>query len=488
MHTRYLLLISLALGGCRSRAPAAQSPQPPAKQAVSRAAAGAARTAGVAIRIPTKGGAPRVYRLPTLVEIPTAIRGKLPPVTRVIGLDTEAEFLYVTTRTKDTTATKKGARVKKDTSTTTPKSDVLALDLGSARVDTVASGIEQATLGPDGTLYTVDAKRRVVTLARRVRVAWPQPLPSVPLELFGAADQRLVVADAPALITAAADQPPTTRPLPAGSDVAATRWGDLVGVAADSGVVLMDPLGRREAAFVRLSDHPRALVFSPSGHRIYVARRTEPGLAAIDRYDHEEIDGIALPLPAATIRLDPLGRWLLAKPAAGDSVFVVDLPVKRLVGTLASAWRTDLPAIAPDGALLVRQGDDVVAYRPDSLAATGRVKGGGADLWMLTGWRPRGAYRGAFGDAGAQPDQGAASDTAGPEGPMYVQVSTSQNEAWSSEMAQQLTRAGLAARVLQPRNPDDGYRVVLGPYPTRAQAEGIGRKLGRPFWIYQPTP
>jgi len=42
--------------------------------------------------------------------------------------------------------------------------------------------------------------------------------------------------------------------------------------------------------------------------------------------------------------------------------------------------------------------------------------------------------------------------------------------------------------VLQPRNPDDGYRVVLGPYPTRAQAEGIGRKLGRPFWIYQPTP
>jgi len=423
-----------------------------------------------------------------MVEIPAAIRGKLPPVTRVIGLDVEAEFLYVTTATKDTSANPKKKGAKKDTTAATPKNDVLALDLGSARVDTVASGIEQTTLGPDGTLYTVDAKRRVVTLARRLRVAWPQPLPGVPLQLFGAADQRLVVADPPALITAAADQPPTSRPLPAGSDVAATRWGDLVGVAADSGIVLMDPLGRREAAFVPLSDHPRALVFSPSGHRIYVARRTEPGLAAIDRYDRAEIDGIALPLPAATIRLDPLGRWLLAKPAMGDSVFVVDLPVKRLVGTLASAWRTDLPAIAPDGALLVRQGDDVVAYRPDSLAPTGRVKGGGVDLWMLTGWRPRGAYRGAFGDAGAQADASVAADTAGPEGPMYVQVSTSQNEAWSSEMAQQLTRAGLVAHVLQPKNPDDGYRVVLGPYPTRAQAEGIGRKLGRPFWIYQPTP
>ena len=483
------MLASLALWGCRSRAPAAASSQPQVKSTVSKAAAGAARTGGVAIRIPSKGGSPRVYRLPAMVEIPNAIRGRLPPVTRVIGLDVEAEFLYVTTATRDTT--KKSPRAKKEVKDSTPAaSDVLALDVGSARVDTVASGIQEATLGPDGTLYTIDAKRRVVSVARRVRVAWPQPLPEMPVQLFGAADQRLVAADPPKLITAAADQPASSRPMPAGSDVAATRWGDLVAVATDSGVVLMDPLGRGEATFVALSDHPRALVFSPSGHRIYVARRTEPGLAAIDRYDREEIDGIALPLPATTIRLDPLGRWLLAQPNAADSVWVVDLPVKRLVGAVASAWRVDLPAIGPEGTLLVRRGDDILAYRPDSLVEGGRVKGGASDVWMLTAWRPRGGgYRGAFADVDATPtaDQGAAADTAGPEGPMYVQVSTSQNEAWSSEMAQQLTRAGLAARVLQPKNPDDGYRVVLGPYPTRASAEAIGRKLGRPFWIYQPA-
>src|SRR5205807_1561642 len=261
---------------------------------VSKAAAGAARTAGVAIRIPAKGGVPRVYRLPTMAEIPTAIRGRLPQVRRVIGLDPEAEFLYVTTPQKDTTTRKKGARAK---------------------------------------------------------------------------------SDPPKLITAAADQPPTSRPLPVGSDVAATRWGDVVAVATDSGVLLMDPLGRREATFIALSDHPRALVFSPSGHRIYVARRTEPGLAAIDRYDLDEIDGVALPLPAETIRLDPLGRWLLAKPTGGDSVWVVDLPVKRLVGTLASTWRVDLPAIGPDGSLLVPRGHDIVSYRPDSRIETGRAKG-----------------------------------------------------------------------------------------------------------------
>src|SRR5205823_4415626 len=273
----------------------------------------------------------------------------------------------------------------------TAKQDVLSLDLGSGRVDTVATGIVQAALGPDGTLYTVDAKRRVVSLARRVRFAWPQPLGGVPRELFGATDQRLVAVDPPKLITAAADQPPTSRTIPAAGDVAATRWGDLIAVASDSGVLLMDALGRREPAFVRLEDHPRALVFSPSGHRIYVARRTEPGLAVIDRYDRSEIDGVALPTPATTIRLGPPGA------GAGDS------------------------------------------------AAVG-------------------------------------------EGLLYVQVSTSQNEAWSTEMAQQLSRAGLTARVLPPHGPDDGYRVVLGPYPTRAQAEAIGRKLGRPYWIYQPTP
>jgi DNA-binding beta-propeller fold protein YncE len=427
------------------------------------------RSAGVAIRLPAKGGAPHVYRLPSLTEVPDAIRGKLPPVQRVVGLDAEAEFLYVMT----------------------VKNEVLAVDLGSARVDTVATASAQAALGPDGTLFTVDTKRRVVSLARRVRVSWPQPLPSLPHRLFGAADQRLVAVEPAKLITAAADQPAASRPIPTGGDVAATLWGDLIAVSSDSGVLLMDPLGRREAAFVPLADHPRALAFSPSGHRIYVTRRTEPGLAAIDRYAREEIDGIALPQPAAAIRFDPLGRWLLARPAAGDSAWVVDLPVKRLAGSVATGWRADLPGIGPDGSVVVRQGDDVVAYHPDSLAETGRVKAGAADLWTLTAWRPRAGYRGAFADAAAPAaaatDQVA--DTAGPEGPMYVQVSTSQNETWSSEMAQQLSRAGLGARVLPPKGVDDGYRVVLGPYATRAQAEAIGRKLGRPFWIYQPpTP
>src|SRR5438034_1362713 len=125
----FCVLASLALGGCRSRAPADPSSQLTAPQSVTHAASSGARTAGVAIRVAARGGTPRAYRLPDLVEIPNAIHGKLPAVADVIGLDPESEFLFVMT----------------------DKKDVLSLDLGSGRVDTVVTAIVQAALGPDGT-------------------------------------------------------------------------------------------------------------------------------------------------------------------------------------------------------------------------------------------------------------------------------------------------------------------------------------------------
>jgi hypothetical protein len=421
-----------------------------------------ARVPGVAIRLPAKGGTPQLYRLPKLAEVQGVLRGKLPPVERVVGLDPESEFLFVTTA----------------------KHDLLALDLGSGRVDSVASGVVQAALGPDGTLYAIDGQRHVVSLSRRTRFAWPQALTAIPRDLFGSTDQRLVgVVPQNKLLVAAADQPATVRPIAASGDVAATRWGDLVAVASDSGVTFYDPVGRRDPAFVRLADAPRALAFSPSGHRIYVARRNAPGLAVIDRYDRKEVDGVALPGPVAALRLDPLGRWLLARPSVGDSAWIIDLPIKQYTGIIPTQWQPDLPAISPDGMLIFRRGTDVVAMRPDSLTEIGRVQKGAGDLWVLTTWLPRGVPATTASTSVATAESAGAG---GAEGPLYVQVSTSQNPDWSGHLADDLTRAGLAARVLPPQHPDDGYRVVLGPYTTREQAEAIGRRLGRPFWIYQP--
>jgi hypothetical protein len=299
--SRFLLFATVTLGGCGSQAPAATSSQQQSPQRVSQIQI-AARMPGAAIRLHAKGGEPQLYRLPRLTLVEGALRGKLPPVDRVIGLDAESEYLFVTTA----------------------KHELLALDLGSGRVDTVAVNIAQSTLGPDGTLYAVDAQRRVISLSRRTRFAWPQPLTALPRDLFGATDQHLVgVIPQDRLLVAAADQPPTVRPIAAGGDVAATRWGDLVAVASDSGVTFYDPLGRRDPSFVRLADAPRALAFSPSGHRIYVARRNAPGLAVVDRFERKELDGVALPGPVAALRLDPLGRWLLARPTIGDSAWIV---------------------------------------------------------------------------------------------------------------------------------------------------------------------
>src|SRR2546426_5343092 len=98
------------------------------------------------------------------------------------------------------------------------------------RLDTVATAVEQAALGPDGTLYAVDDKRRVVTVARRVRLARPPPLVGVPRGLFGA-HQRLgavLPPDPPQMIAAAPDQPPGTPTPPPGGGLAAAPGGGLV--------------------------------------------------------------------------------------------------------------------------------------------------------------------------------------------------------------------------------------------------------------------
>jgi cell division septation protein DedD len=84
-------------------------------------------------------------------------------------------------------------------------------------------------------------------------------------------------------------------------------------------------------------------------------------------------------------------------------------------------------------------------------------------------------------------------DTAAVAGPeeapaaiMYLQVSRSQNPAWAQALAAEIRGEGFPALVLDPRPGEEAYRVVVGPYPSREEAESAGRRLGRPSFIYQP--
>ena len=63
-------------------------------------------------------------------------------------------------------------------------------------------------------------------------------------------------------------------------------------------------------------------------------------------------------------------------------------------------------------------------------------------------------------------------------------MSSSQNPQWAQELARTLKNQGLAAGVIGPRAGNETYRVVIGPYESRDEAEAAGQQLGRPYFIY----
>jgi hypothetical protein len=276
-------------------------------------------------------------------------------------------------------------------------------------------------------------------------------------------------------------------------EVAATYWGDLIAVAGPQGVGLYqtdEPFGIRSFA---TKTRPQHVTFSPSAHRLYVADE-DPTVDVIDRYSLDRVGSIALPGRPATIRTDASGRWLLGQPASGDSVWVVDLATNRLVGTIAASWEDDLPTVAGAATFLGRNEGDLVAVSlTGPTREIGRISGGAVDRWAVTTWLPR--DRQSFAAAAAESALVAQdsllvapeSDTTTTDR-LFLQVSSSQSAEWSRDFAKQLSDAGFPAQVIDPTTPDEGYRVIVGPYGTREAAEETGRKLGRPYFVLTNPP
>jgi cell division protein FtsN len=148
--------------------------------------------------------------------------------------------------------------------------------------------------------------------------------------------------------------------------------------------------------------------------------------------------------------------------------------VQRLRGT----WNADLPVIAADGTLLIREGNAVVAYDPETGAEAGRIADAPLGRWVTIPWDP-------------QPPalQMAAQSTeprvARSEGLIYyAQVSSTSNQAWAEDLAQRLRAGSVEATVLLPTSIEDRYRVVLGPFGSREQADDMGRRLGRAYFVF----
>ncbi|HEU5040348.1 MAG TPA: SPOR domain-containing protein [Gemmatimonadales bacterium] len=428
-------------------------------------AAGRGLAGATVLRVPAEGGTPRLYRVPALDSSAWTSEDKLPPLERTIGADPEQGLVFFLDK----------------------KRNVVALDLETRRVRPHLEQVRAATVGPDGALYAVDTGSAVTQLVRRAPIRFRAKLKGKPAELHGTMSGTLVArlaGNSPALELLGSDQPPETVPIP-GGPIAPSFWGDLVAVAADSAVVIYQTQGKHERRVLPVSGHARAAMFSPSGHRIYVAR-DEESLLVLDRFSGDELQEIDLPGPAADLRADPYGQWIMVKPVAGDSAWIVDVGLGGRTGTVQVQWDDDLPAVVPPGTLVTRRGDDVVALDlgTEGFPERGSISGGAKDTWLPLAWQPQ------EDEGAAEPVDtalAAAADSAGPGRSVYLQVSSSQNPAWADELSQKLRTAGLPASVLQPSRSDEAYRVVLGPYATREQAEETGRRIGMPSFVVTPS-
>ncbi len=310
-----------------------------------------------------------------------------------------------------------------------------------------------------------------------------------------------------------------TATLPLVSRGVRTQIGDRLYFTVDSGLIGVRTRDLSMLKSVRLRNPVVAIVPTPSGDRLYIAVKGSSELTVIDRYSESVNGSVTLPAAASDFRMDPLGQVLLVRPAGGgDSAWVVGVGSDKLEGTIHTAWRSDLPAFASGSTIATLRGADVTMANAVTLEDMNTVKGGAADFWYFVTWngfRPRSADLDrpvSFGSgnssqagdsaAGIRADSFAPPirDTApsmiipppaltNPRAAGYVisfaAVLTAQK---ASELAAEITINGTHPRVSATESGATTiYRVVLGPFQTREEAEKVGRDSGRQYWIYEAS-
>ncbi|HEY2895981.1 MAG TPA: SPOR domain-containing protein [Gemmatimonadaceae bacterium] len=336
--------------------------------------------------------------------------------------------------------------------------------------------------------------------------------------------------------------------LPRVSKAIRTPAGDRVYFPVDSGLVGVRGRDLQIVPSIKLPRKPHAVVTSPSGDRIYVAADSSKELLVVDRYTGNVSAHVAIPTPALSLRMDPTGRYVLARASEGDTAYVISVSTDRMIGAVPTVWRPDLPAVAPNGWLALVRGKDVVLVDAETLATKRAVVGGSTDDWMFITWngfRPRAAsldqpvtfdsgdsvqrdtsenpFSGATPHAGdtlevdstglkprsaAPPAPGAApgaapmhaapsgtapragADSAAPrQSGFTVQFAALRAQDAANDILREVHVTGATPRLVTTTR--DGvtiYRVVIGPYPTREEAERIARTSGKSYWVYEGAP
>jgi len=256
------------------------------------------------------------------------------------------------------------------------------------------------------------------------------------------------------------------------------------------------------SAPIKLDHRALAIATSPSGDRAYVVLDSSTSLAVVDPYQNSVVSRTVLPGRARDLRVDPFGRYVLVRATTGDSVWVVSVGTDRVMKTVHSQWRGDLPFVAVDGSIVVSDGNDVVFQG----AHETRVPDGASDFWypfMWNGLRPRAA------SLDSEPVVRVDSDSVKAVAPAPVEstvvapptaVDTTPkeftvsfavflDEAQARDEATKISVNGQTARVITGMTAGTAvFRVILGPYPTRDEADRVGRASNRQYVVYAGIP
>jgi hypothetical protein len=252
-------------------------------------------------------------------------------------------------------------------------------------------------------------------------------------------------------------------------------------------------------------DHPiRALAATPSGDRVFVVTDSSKTVYVIDGFQDRIEARTELPADVRELRVDPFGRYVLARAAKGDSVWVLAIGTNQIVRSFASPWRSDVPFVAMDGAIARIAKDDLVLDG----GTVRTLSGGASQFWYAFAWnglRPRAAVLDQPvrlpGDSDttvvATPPESTAAPRPTPPPPgadsakvgFTVSFAALLDEARAREAASKIIVNGQTARVVSSMTAGTAvYNVILGPYPTRDEADRIGRASGQSYVVIAGTP
>ena len=312
-----------------------------------------------------------------------------------------------------------------------------------------------------------------------------------------------------------------------------TQLGDRVYFTVDSGLVGLRTRDLEPVPSVRLDRPVRALATTPSGDRLYVATGSDGQIVIFDRYTHRTEAQLRAPGEVEALRMDPMGRYVLARAAGGDSAWVFAVGTDKLLGSVKTQWRDDLPTVTPDGSIALLDGSDVRLVDGTSLSGRDRIAKGGNDSWLFIAWngfRPRSpgldepvtfgydtavevpdwstdtgsaVSEGSLARRDSGRTRGAPRPATRPSAPgdrpgendsreagFTVQFAAVRSSDAAREVAGGIGSSGSTkARVIATERAGVTiYRVVMGPFPTRDQAEKAARATGKPYWIYEGAP